>query len=40
MRVNCKEFLFQVEERDNPEIKGKPAAVIQYNSWKGGGYVE
>jgi len=30
-------FYVQVEERDNPEIKGKPAAVVQYNAWKGGG---
>lgn len=30
-------FYVQVEERDNPHIKGVPAAVVQYNSWKGGG---
>ncbi|RXG67155.1 DNA polymerase eta [Armadillidium vulgare] len=32
-------FYVQVEERDNPEIKGQPAAVVQYNTWKGGGII-
>ncbi|XP_047471761.1 DNA polymerase eta-like [Penaeus chinensis] len=32
-------FYVQVEERDNPQIKGVPAAVVQYNSWKGGGII-
>ncbi|XP_069982500.1 DNA polymerase eta isoform X2 [Penaeus vannamei] len=32
-------FYVQVEERDNPHIKGVPAAVVQYNSWKGGGII-
>ncbi|XP_071449961.1 DNA polymerase eta-like [Hetaerina americana] len=32
-------FYVQVEERINPEFKGKPAAVVQYNTWKGGGII-
>ncbi|XP_076046496.1 DNA polymerase eta-like [Oratosquilla oratoria] len=32
-------FYVQVEERDNPHIRGVPAAVVQYNSWKGGGII-
>lgn len=32
-------FYVQVEERDNPHTKGVPAAVVQYNSWKGGGII-
>ncbi|XP_046400631.1 DNA polymerase eta-like [Ischnura elegans] len=32
-------FYVQVEERLNPEYKGKPAAVVQYNTWKGGGII-
>ena len=28
-------FYCQVESRLNPDIKGKPSAVVQYNSWKG-----
>lgn len=30
-------FYCQVEEKINPELKGKPVAVVQYNKWKGGG---
>lgn len=30
-------FYCQVEARLNPELKGKPLAVVQYNQWKGGG---
>lgn len=30
-------FYCQVEEKLNPELKGKPMAVVQYNSWMGGG---
>ncbi|CAL4067488.1 unnamed protein product [Meganyctiphanes norvegica] len=32
-------FYVQVEERDNPNIRGEPAAVVQYNTWKGGGLI-
>ncbi|XP_045613927.2 DNA polymerase eta [Procambarus clarkii] len=32
-------FYVQVEERDHPYIKGVPAAVVQYNTWKGGGII-
>ncbi|CAA9996650.1 unnamed protein product [Nesidiocoris tenuis] len=32
-------FYCQVEERLNPELKGKPAVVVQYNPWKGGGII-
>ncbi|XP_068629760.1 DNA polymerase eta [Battus philenor] len=30
-------FYCQIEEKYNPELKGKPVAVVQYNPWKGGG---
>ena len=30
---------FQVESRENPSLRGKPSAVVQYNSWKGGGII-
>lgn len=32
-------FYCQVEVRLNPVLKGKPVAVVQYNTWKGGGLV-
>lgn len=32
-------FYCQVEENLNPELKGKPIAVVQYNAWRGGGYI-
>ncbi|XP_050693975.1 DNA polymerase eta-like, partial [Eriocheir sinensis] len=32
-------FYVQVEERDRPDIRGKPAAVVQYNQWMGGGII-
>ena len=32
-------FYAQVEQRLNPSLYGKPCAVVQYNNWKGGGYV-
>lgn len=30
-------FYVQVEQRDKPELKGKPCAVVQYKTYKGGG---
>lgn len=30
-------FYVQVEQRCNPELWGKPTAVVQYNQWKKGG---
>ena len=32
-------FYVQVEQRRNPTLKGQPCAVVQYNTWQGGGYV-
>ncbi|CAL8122536.1 unnamed protein product [Orchesella dallaii] len=32
-------FYVQVEERDDPSIKGTPAAVVQYKTYKGGGII-
>ena len=32
-------FYCQVESRLNEELRGKPMAVVQYNSWKGGGII-
>ncbi|KAI3883766.1 hypothetical protein MKX03_010434 [Papaver bracteatum] len=32
-------FYVQVEQRNRPELKGLPTAVVQYNSWKGGGLI-
>lgn len=32
-------FYVQVEERENPQNKGKPACVVQYKNWKGGGII-
>lgn len=31
-------FYVQVEQRDKPELWGKPTVVVQYNQWKKGGY--
>ncbi|KMZ66775.1 DNA-directed DNA polymerase [Zostera marina] len=32
-------FYVQVEQRKNPKLRGLPTAVVQYNSWKGGGLI-
>lgn len=32
-------FYVQVEQRRQPELRGLPSAVVQYNSWKGGGLI-
>lgn len=32
-------FFCQVEEKLNPDLEGKPIAVVQYNTWRGGGCV-
>uniref|UniRef100_A0A804KUL6 DNA polymerase eta n=1 Tax=Musa acuminata subsp. malaccensis TaxID=214687 RepID=A0A804KUL6_MUSAM len=32
-------FYVQVEQRKNPDLRGLPTAVVQYNSWKGGGLI-
>ncbi|XP_028903301.1 DNA polymerase eta isoform X2 [Ornithorhynchus anatinus] len=32
-------FFVQVEQRQNPELRNKPCAVVQYKSWKGGGII-
>ena len=32
-------FYVQVEARERPDLGGRPAAVVQYNSWKGGGII-
>ncbi|KAL6206239.1 hypothetical protein ACLB2K_023488 [Fragaria x ananassa] len=32
-------FYVQVEQRKNPELRGLPTAVVQYNSWHGGGLI-
>lgn len=28
-----------MEQRKRPELRGLPSAVVQYNSWKGGGLI-
>ncbi|KAF5281408.1 hypothetical protein FQA39_LY17804 [Lamprigera yunnana] len=32
-------FYCQVEENLDPNLKGKPLAVVQYNAWRGGGII-
>lgn len=32
-------FYCQVEENLDPRLKGKPMAVVQYNTWRGGGII-
>lgn len=28
-----------VEQRKQPDLRGSPTAVVQYNEWKGGGLI-
>lgn len=30
---------FIVEQRKQPQLRGLPTAVVQYNEWKGGGLI-
>lgn len=32
-------FANVVEQRKQPHLRGQPTAVVQYNSWKGGGLI-
>jgi len=32
-------FYVQVERKKNPELRGVPCAVVQYNKWQGGGII-
>ncbi|KAK3013799.1 hypothetical protein RJ639_009013 [Escallonia herrerae] len=32
-------IIFVVEQRQQPNLRGQPTAVVQYNSWKGGGLI-
>ncbi|CAL5373948.1 unnamed protein product [Camellia sinensis] len=32
-------FYVQVEQRKQPHLRGQPTAVLQYNTWKGGGLI-
>uniref|UniRef100_A0A1J3FT85 DNA polymerase eta n=1 Tax=Noccaea caerulescens TaxID=107243 RepID=A0A1J3FT85_NOCCA len=32
-------FYVQVEQRKQPELRGLPSAVVQYNEWQGGGLI-
>jgi len=32
-------FYVQVEAREQPALAGVPAAVVQYNTWQGGGII-
>lgn len=32
-------LFFTVEQRKQPDLRGLPTAVVQYNSWKGGGLI-
>jgi len=33
-------FYCQVEVQHDQSLAGKPVAVVQYNSWRGGGYLK
>ena len=37
--MNNKLNYLKVEERERPENRGKPGAVVQYKNWKGGGII-
>lgn len=42
LRYICQSELFiffVVEQRRQPDLKGQPTAVVQYNPWKGGGLI-
>lgn len=30
-------FFMQVEQRLDPQLRGRPCAVVQYTEWQGGG---
>ncbi|XP_072712746.1 DNA polymerase eta isoform X1 [Ciconia boyciana] len=32
-------FFMQVEQRLDPQLRGRPCAVVQYNEWQGGGII-
>lgn len=33
------DFVWLVEQRKQPELRGLPTAVVQYNEWQGGGLI-
>jgi nucleotidyltransferase/DNA polymerase involved in DNA repair len=37
--AKCYVLFFVVEQRKQPHLRGLPTAVVQYNSWKGGGLI-
>ncbi|XP_036325814.1 DNA polymerase eta-like [Rhagoletis pomonella] len=39
MLVDMDCFFCQVEEKLDPQLKGQPLAVVQYNAWRGGGII-
>lgn len=36
---DCFILIFVVEQRKQPDLRGLPTAVVQYNSWKGGALI-
>jgi DNA polymerase eta len=38
-RANYSVLFFVVEQRKQPDLRGLPTAVVQYNSWKGGSLI-